>query len=101
MDTPLRWKKLCAIWVGMYPVNIASSWLITMLPWWGDVTIPVRSAIVVTFVAPLMTFIMMPALTRLLAPWLRRRRAHVKSERCLLAALDAIADASPRDCVRE
>lgn len=95
MKAPLRWKKLCTIWLGMYPVNIASSLLITILPWWGDVSLPVRSIILVSFVAPIMTFIMMPTVTRLLNPWLNRRRDHLTCERTLVAALDQLPPSLP------
>lgn len=84
-------KKVLSIWIGMYPVNVATSWVITMLPWWGGVAIPARSAIVVTVVAPIMTLVMMPAVTRLLAPWLRRRPEHREREAELCARLDALA----------
>ena len=93
MGERLQWKKILAIWIGMYPVNVASSWVITMLPWWGGVALPARSAIVVTVVAPVMSLIMMPTVTRLLAPWLRRRAVHVQRERELCARLDALATA--------
>lgn len=86
-----QWKQVFAIWVGMYPVNVATSWVITTLPWWGDVALPARSAIVVTIVAPLMSLIMMPTITRLLGPWLRRRAEYVRRERHLCAVLDDLA----------
>ncbi|WP_053352343.1 hypothetical protein [Leucobacter musarum] len=91
MGERLQMKKVLSIWIGMYPVNVATSWVITMLPWWGGVAIPARSAIVVTVVAPIMTLVMMPAVTRLLAPWLRRRPEHREHEAQLCARLDALA----------
>ena len=90
---PLRWKQALAIWIGMFPVNVTTTWVITMLPWWGDVALPARSAIVVSILAPLMTFIMMPTVTRVLRPWLQYRREHARQERTLVAALDARAAA--------
>lgn len=85
---PLRWKQALAIWIGMYPVNVLSSWAISLLPWWGDVALPLRSAMVVTVLAPLMTFVMMPAVTRILRRWLRRNPGAIEKERSLLEALD-------------
>ncbi|UOQ61442.1 hypothetical protein MUN76_05585 [Leucobacter rhizosphaerae] len=90
---PVRWKQAFAIWIGMFPVNVTTTWVITMLPWWGDVALPARSAIVVSILAPLMTFIMMPTVTRVLRPWLQYRRDHARQERSLHAALDARAAA--------
>ena len=92
---PLRWKQAFAIWIGMFPMNVTTTWVITMLPWWGDVAIPARSAIVVSILAPLMTFIMMPMVTRVLRPWLQHRSDHARQERALLEALDRLAAPSP------
>ncbi|WP_146120122.1 antibiotic biosynthesis monooxygenase [Leucobacter massiliensis] len=94
-SAPRRWKQATAIWIGMYPVNVLSSWLIAQLPWWGGLAIPVRSAMLVSVLAPLMTFVMMPAVTRVLRPWLRRDARVIRTERSLLAALDSRA-AGPR-----
>lgn len=95
-SAPLRWKQALAIWVGMYPMNILTSWVISLLPWWGDVAIPLRSALIVTVLAPLMTFVMMPMVTRALRPWLRRNPGLIKKERSLLEALDSQAAAETR-----
>lgn len=88
---PVRWKQACAIWIGMFPMNALTSWIIAMLPWWGDMPILMRSAIVVTVLAPVMTFVMMPTVTRALRPWLRRRPGAIRTERFLLDALDSRA----------
>lgn len=88
-SAPVRWKQACAIWLGMFPVNLTLSWLLTMLPWWGQVPLPLRSAMTVTLLAPLMTFAIMPVVTRLLRPWLRRNPGVIRSERALREALDA------------
>lgn len=77
----------------MYPVNVLTSSVISLLPWWGDTPVPLRSALLVTVLAPLMTFIMMPAVTRVLRPWLLSDRAARRTERSLLEALDARAAA--------
>ncbi|WP_336992864.1 antibiotic biosynthesis monooxygenase [Leucobacter sp. VD1] len=95
-SAPQRWKQAMAVWVGMYPVNVASSWAISMLPWWGDAPVLLRSALAVTVLAPLMTFVMMPAVTRMLRPWLRRNPGAIRTERSLLEALDSRAAAARR-----
>jgi antibiotic biosynthesis monooxygenase (ABM) superfamily enzyme len=38
-----------------------------------------------------MTFVMMPAVTRVLRPWLRRNPGVIRKERSLLEALDSRA----------
>ena len=92
---PTRWKHAISIWIGMYPVNVGASSVISVLPWWGEMPVPLRSALLVTVLAPLMTFVMMPAVTRALRPWLHRDRALVRIERSLLEALDARAELVP------
>lgn len=83
------------MWLGMLPVNITTSWMITTLPWWGDVALPARSLLVVSIMAPLMTCIMMPFVTRVLKPWLLRHPGRARHERCLCEALDRLAESVP------
>lgn len=91
-SAPVRWKQACAIWLGMFPMNVLVSWLLSMVPWWGELPIPARSAIMVTVLAPTMTFAVMPFVTRVLRPWLRRNPGMIKSERALREALDQRTD---------
>lgn len=89
-SAPRRWKQVCAIAMGMFPLNLLTAWLLSALPWWQAVPLPVRSAVTVAAVAPVMTFLMMPIVTRLLRPWLRRDARAIRSERSLHEALNAI-----------
>lgn len=89
-SAPQRWKQACAIWLGMFPTNLLVSVAFSLLPWWGDVHIALRVAIMVSVLAPLMTFAVMPLVTRILRPWLRRNPGVIKSERALNEALDAL-----------
>jgi antibiotic biosynthesis monooxygenase (ABM) superfamily enzyme len=89
-SAPLRWKQACAIAIGMYPVNLAAAWAVSLLPWWSGVPLAVRAAVTVAALAPTMTFLMMPLVTRLLRPWLRRDAKAIRSERSLRQALDAL-----------
>ncbi len=86
---PMRWKQAVAIWLGMYPLNLLTTYAVTLLPWWGEVPFPLRSAIIVSTLVPVMTFLMMPAVTRALRPWLRRNPGAIRSERALREALSA------------
>lgn len=90
-SAPLRWKQMCAIWIGMLPLNMLISWLVSLLPWWGAVSVPLRSLVMVSVLAPTMTFAVMPLVTRTLRPWLRRNAGVIRSERSLREALDARA----------
>lgn len=95
-SAPVRWKQACAIWLGMFPMNLLLSWLLTMQPWWGETPLPLRSAITVTVLAPLMTFAVMPAVTWMLRKWLRRNPGTIRSERALRDALDAASSPAER-----
>lgn len=86
---PPRWKQAIAVWCGMLPVNLSISLLLSQLVWWQELSVPLRSVLLVTAMAPLMTFAVMPAVTRLLRHWLRRNPGSIRSERALREALDA------------
>lgn len=90
-SAPVRWKQAVAIWSGMLPLNIAVSLLVSTLPWWGEVALPLRSLITVSVLVPIMTFFVMPAVTRALRPWLRRNPGTIRSERALVEALNSRA----------
>ena len=90
-SAPLRWKQACAIWLGMLPMNLLVGWLISMAPWWIELPLPLRAVIQVSLLAPAMTFAVMPMVTRILRPWLRRDSGFIRSERALREALDRIA----------
>ncbi|WP_156175063.1 MULTISPECIES: antibiotic biosynthesis monooxygenase [unclassified Leucobacter] len=95
--TPPRWKQAAAIWCGMLPLNIGVTSVATQLPWWGHLPIAVRSLLLVSSLVPLMTFVVMPAVTRVLRPWLRRDPALARNEQLLRDALDSLGSAgSPR-----
>ncbi|MBU3995806.1 MAG: antibiotic biosynthesis monooxygenase [Actinobacteria bacterium] len=88
-SAPLRWKQAVAIWVGMFPLNLLVSLAVSQLGWWDELAIPLRSVLTVTLLVPIMTFFMMPLVTRVLRPWLRRNPGTIKSERALLEALNS------------
>lgn len=91
-SAPLRWKQLVAIGIAMYPANLLVAWLAGQLPWWVELPLPLRSVLLVLLLAPFMTFVMMPGVTRLLRPWLRRNPGLIRTQRSLLEALDARAE---------
>lgn len=84
---PPRWKQAAAIWIGMLPLNITASFIASKMPWWGDLSLVAHSVILVSALVPVMTFLVMPAVTRVLRPWLRRHPGAIKSERALQEAL--------------
>ena len=90
-SAPVRWKQAVAIWLGMLPLNVLVSLIVSQLSWWGEVPIPLRSALTVSLLVPVMTYFMMPMVKRVLRPWLRRNPGTIKSERALIEALNSRA----------
>ena len=86
---PQRWKQATAIWLGMFPLNVAATWIASHFSWWGELPAVTRSFLLVSALVPVMTFVVMPFVTRLLRPWLRRNSGVIKSERALNEALEA------------
>jgi len=91
-SAPPRWKQATAIWLGMVPINLTASWVLTDSEWWQQLPLTLRSLLLVTLQVTLMTFFVMPAVTRMLRTWLRRNPGIIKSERALREALAAEAN---------
>ncbi len=67
---PPRWKAVVVVWLAIYPS-------ITLILWLGgptiqDLPVAVRTLVITAAVVPLMVFLLIPVVQRLLAPWLRR-----------------------------
>ncbi|RUR03450.1 antibiotic biosynthesis monooxygenase [Labedella endophytica] len=69
---PPRWKQAVSIWLGFFPVNLVFSLLVAFLPGWEDVAVLWRVLITTLVLTPIMTFWVLPAVTRLIRPWLQR-----------------------------
>ena len=69
---PPRWKQAVSIWLGFFPVNLAFSLFVLLLPWWEDVAVLWRVLITTLVLTPIMTFWVLPAVTRAIRPWLQR-----------------------------
>jgi antibiotic biosynthesis monooxygenase (ABM) superfamily enzyme len=67
---PPRWKTAVVVWVAIYPSITLVLWLAgpRMASW----PLAVRTLAVTALVVPLMVFVLLPVLQRLLGPWLRR-----------------------------
>lgn len=87
--TPPRWKQAIAIWIGMFPLNVVAAWLALQLPWWEGLWVPARSLLLVTVLVPIMTFVVMPTVTRVLHHWLSRDTGGSPSNRALRNQLNA------------
>jgi uncharacterized protein len=67
---PPRWKFAVVVWLAIYPSLTFVLWLIgpTIAHW----PLELRTLVATALLVPWMVFFMIPALQRLLAPWLRR-----------------------------
>jgi antibiotic biosynthesis monooxygenase (ABM) superfamily enzyme len=70
--SPPRWKQAASIWLGFFPLNLAFTLLVPVLvPAWDDLGVFVHVLISTLTLAPIMTFWVLPFVTRLLRGWLR------------------------------
>ena len=70
MKPPSRWKMALLIWLAIYPC-------ITLLfLFFGErlvlLPVPLRTLVVTLILVPLLSFVLLPALQKLFAGWLRR-----------------------------
>jgi antibiotic biosynthesis monooxygenase (ABM) superfamily enzyme len=67
---PPRWKTAFVVWVAIYPSITLVLWLAgpRMQSW----PLAVRTLAITAFVVPLMVYLLLPVLQRLLRPWLRK-----------------------------
>lgn len=72
---PPRWKQATSIWVGFFPVNLAFTYVTTLLiPGWTNLAILPRVLITTLTLTPIMAYWVLPLATRLLRPWLNAPR---------------------------
>lgn len=68
---PPRWKQAVTIWLGFFPLNLLFTYVVTLLvPGWGALPILVHVLITTLCLTPIMTYLMLPAVTRMLRRWL-------------------------------
>jgi antibiotic biosynthesis monooxygenase (ABM) superfamily enzyme len=69
---PLRWKMAAITWLGIYPSITVT--LATAEPLLVGLPLVVRTLALTVVLAPAMTFLIMPVLTKALAAWLQSPR---------------------------
>jgi uncharacterized protein len=69
-SAPPRWKLAALTWIGLLPTVLTVE-LVVRAVTGGRLHPSLYIAVIVTFVAPLMVWVVMPTLTRLAADWLR------------------------------
>jgi len=68
---PPRWKQAVTIWLGFFPLNLLFTVLVTMLvPGWDALPIIVRVLLTTLCLTPIMTYLLLPGVTRMLRRWL-------------------------------
>ncbi|WP_328995546.1 antibiotic biosynthesis monooxygenase [Kribbella sp. NBC_01245] len=70
---PPKWKTTLVTVLGAFPVSLVLNWLITpnVVTW----PLPVRAALFPTLLAPILTFLIMPRLSRAFRRWLYPQHA--------------------------
>jgi antibiotic biosynthesis monooxygenase (ABM) superfamily enzyme len=71
--TPPRWKQACVIWVAFFPTNLLAQWLLT--PLLDGVPLVLRVLALTVVLIPVMTYLVLPWVTRRLQWWLEGRPA--------------------------
>lgn len=68
---PPRWKQAVSIWLGFFPVNLAFAVLVAaFVPAWEDVPLALRVLVTTLVLTPIMTYWVLPWVTRMLRGWL-------------------------------
>ena len=65
---PPRWKQMISIFIAFFPLSLLANWALSPLS--GALPLPLRVLVLVVVVTPIMTYVGLPAITRLLRPWL-------------------------------
>lgn len=71
---PPRWKQAVTIWLGFFPINLIASFLLGLIPGFTEVPLVFRVLITTVILTPLMTYFVLPWVTRMLRNWLTPRR---------------------------
>ncbi|MFY9712517.1 MAG: antibiotic biosynthesis monooxygenase [Microbacterium sp.] len=73
VSAPPRWKQAVAIWLGFFPLNVTFAYLMSPIPGWGD-ALPIWLRVLITtlVLTPVMTYWVLPWVTRSLRNWLAR-----------------------------
>ncbi|MGP4050668.1 antibiotic biosynthesis monooxygenase [Streptomyces sp. 2A115] len=68
VQAPPRWKMVLATFLGAYPLTFLIQWLVT--PSTTAWPLPLRAAVFPCVLLPLLTYVIMPTLSRVLRLWL-------------------------------
>jgi antibiotic biosynthesis monooxygenase (ABM) superfamily enzyme len=69
---PPRWKQAVTIWLGFFPTNLLASWLLGFVPGFTGWPLIARVLLATVLLTPVMTYAVLPWVTRTLRPWLQK-----------------------------
>lgn len=69
---PPRWKQAVSIWLGFFPVNLVFTYAMSPIPGWNELPIWLRVLATTLVLTPIMTYWVLPWVTRSLRRWLSR-----------------------------
>jgi antibiotic biosynthesis monooxygenase (ABM) superfamily enzyme len=70
---PPRWKQAVTIWLGFFPMNLLFAYLVGPVPGWGELPLGLRVLATTLVLTPIMTYWVLPWVTRMLRRWLAPR----------------------------
>lgn len=70
---PPRWKQAVTIWLGFFPTNLVALWLLGFIPGFAELPLVLRVLSTTILLTPVMTYVVLPWVTRRLRPWLQNR----------------------------
>jgi antibiotic biosynthesis monooxygenase (ABM) superfamily enzyme len=68
--SPPRWKQAVTIWLGFFPLSLLAA--VTLGHLLADVNVVLRTLATTLCLTPIMTYLVLPRVTRILQPWLRK-----------------------------
>jgi len=67
---PPVWKQMIIVWLAFFPMNVLVTSLLTLIPGFDELLLPLRLLISTVILTPIMVGLVLPFITRLAAPWL-------------------------------
>jgi hypothetical protein len=67
---PPVWKQMIIVWLAFFPMNVLVTSLLTLIPGFDELLLPLRLLISTVILTPIMVGLILPFITRLAAPWL-------------------------------
>ncbi len=69
-SAPPVWKQMIVVWLAFFPMNVLVSSLLSLVPGFEELLLPLRLLISTVILTPIMVGLVLPFITRLAAGWL-------------------------------